>query len=237
MVERAARTPCQDWPPIPPDQAWRPRRALHSIAAMAWTRHGIRQPRRRRGDWRPLPPQAAAAPPGDRLAQSPAADPWLALNREIDRCRRYRHPLALVRVVAAGPGEPTPPAARRRREGRQSRRRRQPLAELAATVAGAVRSGDATWIHGSAAFVLAPETDVHGGEALGHRIRALAAEALDMPVEVRIAAFPEDGLTGHALQASISARGRRFRTPRGAPSAAPPAAPASPVPGAWAADA
>jgi hypothetical protein len=74
-----------------------------------------------------------------------------------------------------------------------------------------VRSGDATWVHGPAAFVLAPETDAFGAESMARRLRAIAGDVLGLPVDLRIAAFPRDGLTDHALRASLTARDRRFR--------------------------
>jgi hypothetical protein len=156
--------------------------------------------------------EAAHGRAGDRPTNPPAADPWLVLNREIDRCRRYRHALALVRLVTVGePDGPTSLAAQARREGRPSRRRPKPLGELDATLRQSIRSGDATWLDGRAAFILAPETDAFGAEAMGRRIGAVAAEVLGEPVELRIAAFPEHGLTGHALRARVTAREPRFR--------------------------
>jgi hypothetical protein len=184
---------------------------------MAWTSHGTRRPRRRRADSRPPRPESASAHALDRLAEPPAADPWLVLNREIDRCRRYRHPLALMRVVVGEPSGPTSLAARGRREGRPSRRHREPLADLRAAVRDSVRSGDAAWIHGPALFVLAPETDACGAEAMGCRVRAIAANVLAAPVDLAVAAFPEDGLTVHALRTRLSGGRQRLRPSGAAP--------------------
>lgn len=132
------------------------------------------------------------------------------LSREIDRCRRYSHSLALVRVAADGASAPGSSTARLRREGRGSRRRGEPMSRLAAALRDTVRSGDVTWVHGGSAYVLAPETDAGAAEAMGRRLREVAAEVVGTPVELRIAAFPEDGLTGHALRATVTARPRRF---------------------------
>jgi hypothetical protein len=184
---------------------------------MAWTPHGMRRPRRRRADRRPPLPEPASSRALDRLAEPPAADPWLVLSREIDRCRRYRHPLALLRVVAGEPSGPTSLAARRRREGRPSRRHREPLAALVAAVRDCLRSGDVAWVHGPALFVLAPETDACGADALGCRVRAVAANLLGAPVDLEIAAFPEHGLTVQALRARLSGGRQRFRAPDVAP--------------------
>ncbi len=177
---------------------------------MAWTAHGIRGPRRRRGDRRsPPPPEVGAAHAVDGVIEPPGPDPWLVLSREIDRCRRYSHPLALVRVAADEASAPGSLTARPRRE-RGLRRRGDPMSRLAAALRGTLRSGDVAWIHGASAYVLAPETDAVGAEAMGRRIRAIAAEVVGASVELRIAVFPEDGLTGHALRATITARTRRF---------------------------
>ena len=145
------------------------------------------------------------------MTEPAGPDPWLALSREIDRCRRYRHPLALVRVAvdaASAPGSLI--TARPRRDGRASRRREDPMARLAAALRDTLRSGDVTWVHGASAYVLAPETDAGAAEAMGRRLSAVAANAVGAAVELRIAAFPEDGLTGHALRATLTARERRF---------------------------
>ena len=90
------------------------------------------------------------------------------------------------------------------------RRRKEPMGRLAAALGDTLRSGDVAWVHGDSAYVLAPETDAAGAEAMGHRLRAVAAEVVGASVELRIAAFPEDGLTGHALRATVTARERRF---------------------------
>jgi hypothetical protein len=84
------------------------------------------------------------------------------------------------------------------------------MTRLAAALGGTLRSGDVAWVHGASAYVLAPETDAVGAEAMGRRVRAIAAEVLGASVELRIAAFPEDGLTGHALRETLTARARRF---------------------------
>jgi hypothetical protein len=178
---------------------------------MAWTAHRIRGPRRRRGDWRsPPPPEVGAVHAVDGLVEPRGPDPWLVLSREIDRCRRYRHPLALVRVAADPASAPKSLTPRPGREGRGARRRREPMKRLSAALRDTLRSGDVTWVHGDSAYVLAPETDAAGAEAMGCRLRTVAAEVVGASVELRIAAFPEDGLTGHALRATVTTRERRF---------------------------
>jgi len=84
------------------------------------------------------------------------------------------------------------------------------MSRLAAALRDTLRSGDVTWVDGASAYVLAPETDAAGAEAMGRRLRLAAAEVVGGPVELRVAAFPEDGLTGHALRAAVTARPRRF---------------------------
>jgi hypothetical protein len=84
------------------------------------------------------------------------------------------------------------------------------MSRLVAALRDTLRSGDVAWVHGGSAYVLAPETDAGGAEAMGRRLRAVAAEVVGAPVALCIAAFPEDGLTGHALRATVTARPRRF---------------------------
>ena len=84
------------------------------------------------------------------------------------------------------------------------------MARLATALRDTLRSGDVTWVHGASAYVLAPETDAGGAEAMGRRLSAVAANAVGASVQLRIAAFPEDGLTVHALRKTLTARERRF---------------------------
>ena len=136
-------------------------------------------------------------------------DPWNAVTRELDRSRRYRHPLTVVRI---SPGEPSGHrslAARTRREGRPGRRA-DPLATAVAAVRRAVRSGDCAWTDEGAVYVLLPETDARGAEVMVGRVRA-AFPAMAAEADVRIASFPEHALTARGLRAAVTGREPCFR--------------------------
>jgi hypothetical protein len=152
----------------------------------------------------------------DRQEPPAPDDPWYALHREIDRSRRYRHPVTLIRVEPSVSSGQRSLAARSRREGRPVRRR-DPLRAFVAELRGSLRSGDSAWCDGPAVVVLVPETDAAGAEAMVARIRGLAAAAFGTEAEVRLAAFPEHGLTSHALRAAVTRKEPRFAAFRPAP--------------------
>ena len=130
-------------------------------------------------------------------------DPWDALSREIDRSRRYRHALTLVRVTPDESSGHRSLAARLRREGRPGEAVRRLETELLATL----RSGDCAWSDGSAVFLLLPETDATGAGAMLARVRATAT-AFAAGADYALASFPEHGVTSRALRAAVT---RRFR--------------------------
>jgi hypothetical protein len=122
--------------------------------------------------------------------------------REIERSRRYRHALTLIRV-APGPSSPARLIRTRpQRVGRPGLRRRDPLEQLAAQLRRCLRSGDVAWSDGSALFVLLPETDAAGAHAMLARFRGAARAVVGEP-DVRVASFPEHGLTHHALREAV----------------------------------
>jgi hypothetical protein len=130
------------------------------------------------------------------------------VSREIDRSRRYGHAFALIRV-APGKAPPTDfQVPRSRRVGRPGRRRRDPLDELAAELRACLRTGDVAWSEGSALYVLLPETDMTGADVVVERFRR-AARAVAGGADVRVASFPEQGLTDHALRAAVTRRALR----------------------------
>ena len=130
------------------------------------------------------------------------ADP---LSREIERSRRYRHPFTLIGVAPEKAPAPDVRAPRAHRVARPGRRRRDPLDELAAELRSCLRTGDVAWSEGSTLFVLLPETDARGADAVVERFRR-AARAAAADADVRVASFPEHGLTDHALRAAIARR-------------------------------
>jgi hypothetical protein len=117
--------------------------------------------------------------------------PWDTLRLEIDRSRRYRHSVTLVRVV--------PPVVR---EAPRRRGARDALASSVEAVRACLRAGDSVWREGDAIFLLLPETERGGADALLARIRG-CEPALLADAEMRAAAFPEDGLTCHAVRAAV----------------------------------
>jgi len=177
---------------------------------MGWNASALRRPRRRSDDRREPAPASVPAPGrgGAARKSSREADPWTVLAGEIDRSRRYRHRLTLVRLV---PDESS--AAPVRREGRPGHRRDIRRRDLLAGLRAIVRSGDVAWADGGALFVLMPETDAAAAESFVVRARATLPQLAD--AQVRLASFPEDGLTGQALRAAVTARERRLR-PSGA---------------------
>jgi hypothetical protein len=68
-----------------------------------------------------------------------------------------------------------------------------------------VRTGDVAWSEGSALYVLLPETDRTGADAVVERFRR-TARAVAGDADVRVASFPEQGLTDHALRAAVTRR-------------------------------
>jgi hypothetical protein len=127
------------------------------------------------------------------------------LSREIERSRRYRHAFTLIRVAPEKASATDALAARSRRVGRPRRRTHDVLDELAAELRACLRTGDVAWSEGSALYVLLPETDVTGADAVVERFRR-AARAVACDAEVRVASFPEQGLTDHALRAAVTRR-------------------------------
>ena len=127
------------------------------------------------------------------------------LGREIERSRRYRHAFTLIRVAPEKAHATDVRVPRSRRVGRPGRRRHDALDELAAALRACVRTGDVAWSEGSALYVLLPETDVTGADAVVERFRR-AARAVASDADVRVASFPEQGLTDHALRAAVTRR-------------------------------
>jgi hypothetical protein len=68
-----------------------------------------------------------------------------------------------------------------------------------------VRTGDVAWLEGSALYVLLPETDATGADAVVERFRRVA-RAVAGDADVRAASFPEQGLTDHALRGAVTRR-------------------------------
>jgi hypothetical protein len=103
---------------------------------------------------------------------------WSELTRELDRSRRFGNSFALLRlprVLADGNGG----------------------IDLGQALPRRLRSVDCVWAHRRQLFVLLPEADRDATRALVTRLRREVPELIS--ADVRLAAFPEDGLTGGAL--------------------------------------
>ena len=145
-------------------------------------------------------------PPGAARDTMHAIDHWEELRRELHRSRRYKHHFVLARI----PGKEHAHASIR-----PALRRAEFYEQEVQTLSSFLRSVDLVWEDGGSIYVLAPECDRVMGEALIARLRKQASEVL--PEDgVRLAAFPEDGLTSGALLASL-----RNRPPVGKPSVLP----------------
>ena len=173
---------------------------------MAWNGNGNGRPRSRHGD--PLSASASAnlTPARGGPRKLPGSDDsWDALSRELDRSRRYRHPLTLVRMVGDESSGHRTLTARARREGRPGKTRAASAYELVGQLRGLLRSGDSAWADAGAVFVLLPETNAPGAAAMIARARA-TLPALAAATELRYATFPEHGLTAQALRAAVVPR-------------------------------
>ena len=147
----------------------------------------------------------------DEQARLPgtAEDAWTLARRELERSRRYGHPLALVRIVPLQPARPSvdedadvqPRSSRRARAERFAGRA---AAELVLALRETLREIDAVWSDRRGVFMLLPESDVAAGHALVHRLRAGERPLLTDEDDVRVGAFPSDGLTLDAMIAAVT---------------------------------
>lgn len=136
-------------------------------------------------------------------------DPWALARRELERSRRYGHPLALVRVVPiparhAEATAPTASSVRLGRRGRAGRAGRDAAAELVLALRDTLRDIDAVWTDRRGVFLLLPETDVEAGRSLVARLHGGEQPFLTADDDVRVGAFPADGLTLDALVAAVT---------------------------------
>ena len=111
-----------------------------------------------------------------------------ALARELDRARRHRHPLTLIRIASS--------AARGNADVAGETDVRQ------VSAASPVRAADRLWADSDGLIALLPETDHDGAERAA--LRLLNSAGADG--QIAIAIFPEDGLTRGALLAHLHAK-------------------------------
>ena len=164
-------------------------------------------------------PEAAAAPQvSGRLPVSgeqgrlpgTTEDAWMLARRELERSRRYGHPLALVRIVPlepmrtsldAGAGAGAEARSRRARTDRLAGRA---AADLVAGLRETLREIDAVWSDRRGVFMLLPESDAPAGHSLVRRLRTGERPLLTGEDDVRVGAFPADGLTLDAMIAAVT---------------------------------
>jgi hypothetical protein len=114
---------------------------------------------------------------------------WTEFRRELRRARRNARSLTLLRIAGNelptdGPDGPSDLATRSRRLGLH------------------LRLVDRTWVDDGSIYVLLPESPRAAADVLLTRIRAESPAQL--PEHVRIATFPEDGLTSGAIIAAVN---------------------------------
>jgi hypothetical protein len=122
-----------------------------------------------------------APPETSAPALTSAEAGWAEFRREMRRARRGVKAMSILRI---DPGvEDAALAVRSEQVGTQ------------------LRLVDRTWVDDGSIYVLLPESSRTAADALISRIRATAADVL--PADVRIATFPDDGLTAGAIIAAV----------------------------------
>ena len=125
--------------------------------------------------------------PSTDLASTTEDAGWIEFRRELRRARRGGRPLTILRIAGAdlpgGGAGATELGTRARALGLR------------------LRTVDRAWVDEGSIYVLLPESSRAAAEALIARIRADASEVL--PELVRVATFPENGLTSGAIIAAL----------------------------------
>ena len=154
------------------------------------------------------PPFAGRLPVSEEQGRlsSTAEDAWTVARRELERSRRYGHPLALVRVVPLQPvrSEEADAQPRPSRRARAERFAGRAAADLVLALRETLREIDAVWSDRRGVFLLLPESDAAAGHALVRRLRAGERPLLTGEDDVRVGAFPSDGLTLDAMIAAVT---------------------------------
>jgi hypothetical protein len=134
-------------------------------------------------------------------------DAWMLARRELERSRRYGHPLALVRIVPLQPMRTSLEGgadARSSRRARPDRLAGRAAADLVSALRETLREIDAVWSDRRGVFMLLPESDAPAGQALVSRLRTGERPLLTGEDDVRVGAFPADGLTLDAMIAAVT---------------------------------
>ncbi len=126
---------------------------------------------------------------GTRSVSSSEDVGWTEFRRELRRSRRGGRPLTLLRLPGDelptdGPDGPADLTTRARRLGLH------------------LRLVDRTWIDSGSIYIMLPESPRSAADILVDRIRSTAPGQL--PEHVRVATFPEDGLTSGAIIAAVN---------------------------------
>jgi hypothetical protein len=124
------------------------------------------------------PPESAAPP------VTTAEAGWAEFRREMRRSRRGVKALTILRIPVA---DSTVDDA--------------VLGAWSESVAAHLRLVDRTWVDDGSIYVLLPESPRPAADALLSRVRSAAPILL--PLDVRIATFPDDGLTSGAIIAAV----------------------------------
>jgi len=106
-----------------------------------------------------------------------AEEGWRELRRELERSRRFGHEFVLLRMARLARG--------------------RDRIDFVRSLGTRLRTVDSVWGARKHAFVLLPEADRDVAVSFVGRLRRETPELL--PEDVRLAAFPTDGLTGGAL--------------------------------------
>lgn len=128
----------------------------------------------------------APAEAGVASTRTPARAGWAEFRRELRRSRRSVRPMTLLRL--RGPADPEA-AIEADLEG-LSRRLHEHL-----------RLVDRTWVDDGSVYVLLPESTRAAADSLLARLRVVAPELI--VDDLRLATFPDDGLTSGALISAV----------------------------------
>lgn len=128
----------------------------------------------------------APAEPEADPAETTAREGWAEFRREMRRSRRASRPMTLLRL----PGPAAPEAAAAADLPGRTRRLHEHL-----------RLVDRTWIDEGSIYVLLPESPRASAEALLGRLSTVAPDII--PDGLRVATFPDDGLTSGAIISAL----------------------------------
>jgi hypothetical protein len=114
---------------------------------------------------------------------------WMEFRRELRRARRHRRPLTLMRI----PGGHT--------DGSDGPHDLRATARL---IGARLRLIDRTWVDDGSIYVMLPESPGAAASTAVQRATAVAPGLAES--QVRVATFPDDGLTSGALIAAVNDR-------------------------------